>query len=221
MLAPRAPSRKRPIAPNPAPSVHDGGIPDDDVQEMSSPVIASSGPGTPAPVFVDDSGRRRARMRVVVRIVVRIVVGILGLYVALASVSLVAPVSFPVVHLGSLGVLPRHRQNSTLGPRSKEAPLPAALVQPGAAPGGSKVPTTTGASPGASTPAGVIGPPAGSTTPSPATTIPTARTTTATATTVANTTTTTTPSTTTTRPHGPPTTGTHGPPTSKPGKGKP
>src|SRR4029079_7226772 len=136
---------------------------------MSSRVVE---PAT-TPVFVDDSGRRRARLR----IVVRIVVGVLGLYVALAAVSLVAPVSFPIAHLGNLGVLPKHRENATLGPQSKEAALPAAL-RPGAAPGNAQVPTgtTIGTSRtfarGTTTPSGGAVPPGQSTNPSTVSTLP-------------------------------------------------
>lgn len=187
---------------------------------MSLPENGSAEPGTHTPVFVDDSGRRRARLR----IVVRVVVGILGLYLALAVGSLVVPVSFPIAHLGNLGVLPRHRQNATLGPQSKEAALPAAL-QPNAgnpqAPTATTVGTPPNSAPGSTTPGGGIVPP-GQTTPSATTTIPTSQTTTVTtAPPVATTTTprTTGRPTTSTLPHGPSTTGKHGPPSTTPGRG--
>lgn len=190
---------------------------------MSLPEVESPEPGAHTPVFVDDSGRRRAR----VRIVVRVVVGMLGLYLALAVGSLVVPVSFPIAHLGNLGVLPRHRENATLGPQSKEAALPAALQPSGAGTGTPQVPTATtiGTSqpsgPGSTTPAGGIVPPGQTTTPS-ATTIPTSGSTTVT--TAPSVDTTTTPPTTgrpttSTLPHGPSTTGAHGPPSTTPGKG--
>ena len=182
---------------------------------MSAPEIASEKPGAHTPVFVDDSGRRRARLR----IVVRVVVGMLVLYTALAAVSLVAPVSLPIAHLGDLGVLPRHRQRATLGPLSKEVPLPAALAPSRTGTGDRQTPTATtiGTSqtttPSATTPAGVIVPP-GQTSPSAATTIPTSRTTPVTTAPGVDTTTT------------PPTTGRsststlpHGPPSTTPGKG--
>jgi hypothetical protein len=185
---------------------------------MSLPKAAPPEPGIHTPVFVDDSGRRRARLR----IVVRVVVGILGLYLVLATASLVAPVSFPIAHLGNLGVLPRHRQNATLGPRSKEAPLPPALRPTGGAPGNPQVPTATTigtsqtSTPGSTTPAGIV-PPGQSTTPATRSTIPTSQTTTA----PSSVTTTSTKGrpTATTLPHGPSTTGPHGPPSTTPGKG--
>jgi len=201
--------------------VKDGTLSADQIDDMSSPAVEPSGPDPHTPVFVDDSGRRSAR----VRIVVRLIVAMLGLYVALAAFSLVAPVSFPIAHLGNLGLLPRHRQNATLGPRIKEAPLPAALAGTGngsgTAPGGADVPTGTTlpssqpTTPGGSAHAGVTVPPALSST---ATTHPTATTTTAT-TPRSHTTTTVGGSTTTTHPNGPPTTGPHGPPSKTPGKG--
>jgi hypothetical protein len=190
--------------------------------DMSSPAAAPPTSDTGTPIFVDDSGRRRAR----VRVVVRVVVGILGLYVALAAISLVAPVSFPIAHLGKLGVLPRHRQNATLGPQSKEAALPAALQPSEKGTGGTQVPTartSATSTPGRTTPSGVVVPPGQTTTPSGATTIPTSRTTTATTAPTTDTTATTPPTTgppsTTTLPHGSSTTGAHGPPSSTPGKG--
>ena len=186
---------------------------------MSSPVVAPEASHSGTPVFVDDSGRRRARLR----IVVRVVVAVLGLYVVLAAASLVAPVSFPIAHLGNLGVLPRHRQNATLGPQSKEAALPAALQPSGAAPGNAQLPTgtTIGTSqtfaPGTTTPSGGAVPPGQSTNPSTPSTNPSSRTTTVT--TPTSVTTPTTQPASTTVPHGPPTTGTHGPPSTTPGNG--
>jgi hypothetical protein len=160
-------------------------------------------------VFVDESGRRRARTRVVARTLV----GGAGVYVLVVIAGLTSAVSLPGVHLGVLArVAPGREHAGPLGSGSKVLSLPAALKprpharaaapskttapRSGAAPGGSNGSTDpTGTTPGTND---------GATT--------TTRPSSATSTTLAVTT--------TTKHHGQPTSTSHGPPSTKPGVGK-
>jgi hypothetical protein len=185
---------------------------------MSFPTTDPLSPDAPTSIFVDESGRRRARARVVARV---LVAGAL-IYVLVVIAGLTGSVSLPGVHLGELK---RAEQNparsNALGPGSKVLSLPAALkprrsklaaAPIAAAPGGSGFARGTTSPPGGS---GASAPGVTSTTPS---THPGATTT------LPSPTTTPPPlvTTTTTRPHGRPTTTTtpHGPPSTLPGKGK-
>jgi hypothetical protein len=85
-------------------------------------------PGTrERPVFVDDSGRRRGRLRIVGRV---LVVG-LGLYVAVVAAALTGSLSLPVAHLGEVRP-PREVAHGTLGEDARVMPLPRALAPPNA-----------------------------------------------------------------------------------------
>jgi hypothetical protein len=155
-------------------------------------------------VFVDESGRRRARTRIVARF---LVAGAF-VYVFVVIAGLTGSVSLPGVHLGELKrAAPGHKRSSALGPGSKVVSLPAALkprrTEIAAAPIAT-APGGAGVAPGAASPT-TAG--SGATRPTPST---------------SRGATTTLPPlvTTTTKPHGPPTSTTHGPPATKPGLGK-
>jgi hypothetical protein len=168
----------------------------------------------PAPartsVFVDESGRRRARTRVFARALV----GAAGIYVLVVIAGLTSAVSLPGVHLGVLArAAPGREHAGPLGSRSKVLSLPAALkprpharaagqLTPraaprtaGTAPGGAIRGTdTTGSAPGTDNAATTTRP--------------------------SSPTSTTLPVTTTTKHRGQPTSTSHGPPSTKPGVGK-
>ncbi|MDQ1449134.1 MAG: hypothetical protein QOC79_2105 [Actinomycetota bacterium] len=169
----------------------------------------------PASVFVDESGRRRARTRVVARI---LVAGAL-VYAFVVVAGLTGSVSLPGVHLGELKrAAPGHARSSALGPGSKAISLPAALT-----PRRSKIAAarrataqaSAGVAPGTTSPSGGAGGSAPGATASPGTS-PGA------STTLPSPTTTVAAVTTTTRPHGRPTTTTtpHGQPSTLPGQRK-
>jgi hypothetical protein len=164
-------------------------------------------------VFVDESGRRRARTR----IVARSLVGAAGIYVLVVIAGLTSAVSLPGVHLGVLAhVAPGREHASRLGERSKVLSLPAALKgapRAGGAPAPSDTPPGRSTTPQANAPGGSNG--------GAATTGSTPSTNDATTTTKPSAATTTSlPVTTTTTSHGPPTSTIHGPPSTKPGIGK-
>jgi hypothetical protein len=171
----------------------------------------------PAPrsVFVDESGRRRARARVVMRTLV----GCAAIYVLVVIAGLTSSVSLPGVHLGVLAQAPPGREQAgRLGARSKVLPLPAALEPR---------PLTAGARSTAETsPDGFAAPGAIVTRPSNGVTATTGTPSTngrATTTRPALSTTTVPVTTTTTRAHGRPTSTTHRPPSTpstNPGVGK-
>jgi hypothetical protein len=176
---------------------------------MSLPTTGPLPSEAPISVFVDESGRRRARTRVVARIIVAAA----GIYVLVVIAGLTGSVSLPGVHLGVLGHAATGRaQASRLGPGSKAVPLPAALRPKGSRPKSTRALKPPHSAPGATSPAsgpsigpapaapsaGIPAPTAGPK--APTTTIP--------------------PITTTTRAHGPPTSTAHGPPSTKPGVGK-
>jgi hypothetical protein len=186
--------------------------------EMSLPTTDSLPPDAPTSVFVDASGRRRARARTVARMLVAAA----GIYVLVVLAGLTGSVSLPGVHLGELHRVAGGRAHSSpLGPGSKVLALPKGLgARPSAAdgtPSATLTPGTFGATPGATSPvpgrsgSGVV---PGTTSQTPGaghrpttTTRPASPTTTL-------------PVTTTTKRHGPPTTTSHGPPSTTPGQGK-
>jgi hypothetical protein len=187
--------------------------------EMSLPTTSPLPTDAPESVFVDESGRRRARTRIVAR---TIVAGA-GIYVLVVIAGLTGSVSLPGAHLGVLGGSASGRASaSRLGPGSKAVPLPSALRRKHSTTTSTRAvatpPRGLGSAPGAtsSLPGGAIGPTHGQ--PSPGN--PTTTTTRPTPTTTPTTTTTTPPVTTTTKVHGPPTSTVHGPPVTKPGLGK-
>jgi hypothetical protein len=183
---------------------------------MSLPTTNPLPPNAPTSVFVDESGRRRARTRVVARI---LVAGAF-VYAFVVIAGLTGSVSLPGVHLGELKrAAPGHARSSTLGPGSKVISLPAVLKpRPSkiAAARGATDQAGAGVAPGTTSPSGGAGGSApGATTPTPGTS-PGATTT------LPSPTTTVAAVTTTTRPHGRPTTTTtaHGPPSTLPGQRK-
>jgi hypothetical protein len=169
------------------------------------------------PVFVDDSGRRRER----VRIAGRVVVVAFAMYGVLVAIALTGSLSLPVVHLGEVGGLPARVRQSALGRTSQRTPLPAALA-PARAPSGGLIgrvvsPTLPGRA-GAGRHAFPVVSAATTTT---ASSVPAANhgksqkfVTTVPPTTAPS------PVTSTSTPHPPTTRQGHGPPTSVPGKGK-
>jgi predicted lipid-binding transport protein (Tim44 family) len=177
---------------------------------MSLPTTSPLPSDAPTSVFVDESGRRRARTRILAR---TIVAGAL-LYVLIVIAGLTGSVSFPGVHLGVLGHVATGRaQASRLGPRSKAVPLPSELR-----PKASSAKRTPAARPSTSATAPA---PGASTATNPTQSTPSTGNQTATTAGPASPTTTTTPLvTTTTRAHGRPTSTTHGPPSTNPGVGK-
>ena len=175
--------------------------------------VPTSPQSAPTSVFVDESGRRRARARVVARALV----GAAGIYVLVVIAGLTSAVSLPGVHLGVLAqVEPGREHPSRLGRTSKVLSLPAALK--GARRGvGAQSPSDT--APGRSTAPGANAPrgPNGGT----ETTGGTPKSNDATTTTKPSSATTTSlPVTTTTKHRGQPTSTSHGPPSTKPGIGK-
>jgi hypothetical protein len=92
---------------------------------MSIRIGTDETPGTGArPVFVDDSGRRRAWLRVAGRAAVVL----LAVYAALVAIGLTGNLSFPVVHLGAAGRPPVHLRRTALpdaGHRSASRAAPA------------------------------------------------------------------------------------------------
>jgi hypothetical protein len=182
---------------------------------MSVPTTSPQSSPAPAPtsVFVDESGRRRARTRVVARTLV----GAAGIYVLVVIAGLTSAVSLPGVHLGVLAqVAPGREHANRLGERSKVLSLPAALKGARRA-AGARSPGD--ASPGRSTAPGAHGP--GGSNAGTETTGSTPSSNGATTTTKPSSVTTTSlPVTTTTRHHGQPTSTSHGPPSTKPGVGK-
>lgn len=184
---------------------------------MSFPTTNPLPPDASIAVFVDESGRRRARTR----IVARALVAAAGVYVLIVFVGLTGSVDLPGVHLGELErSAPGRAQTSALGPGSKIVSLPGALkARSGAADAAPSAtsPGNSGVAPGAAGPSagGSDGaaPGAGST--------PTTGPGNAPTTTTSAGSTTTLPVTTTTRLHGPPTSTARGPSTTtKPGQGK-
>jgi hypothetical protein len=92
---------------------------------MSIRVGVEEAPGTGAkPVFVDDSGRRRAW----VHLAGRGAVVLLAIYVALVAIGLTGSLTFPVVNLGAVGRLPSPGEPTALGPDSHRTALPAAAA---------------------------------------------------------------------------------------------
>jgi hypothetical protein len=188
---------------------------------MSFPTTGPLPPDAPTSVFVDESGRRRARTRIVARF---LVAGAF-IYVFVVIAGLTGSVSLPGVHLGELKrAAPGDARASALGPGSKVVSLPAALK-----PRGSKIaaPAATlsgspGVAPGATSPTTAgSGASVAGTGPTP-TTQPGATTTLPTTTLPGPATTSTPPATTTSRPRGRSTTTTttpHGPPSTLPGQG--
>jgi hypothetical protein len=185
---------------------------------MSFPTTNEPPVDAPVPVFVDESGRRRARTRFLAR---TIVAGA-GIYALVVIAGLTGSVSLPGVHLGELArVAPGRARSSPLGPASKVVSLPAALKPGPSTVGAAPSETTSGGSGGAQGTAGPQSGAAGGATAGPTTTQgPT--TTSHRATTTTNpspsTTTSTLPVTTTTK-HGPRTSTSHGPPSTTPGQG--
>ncbi|MDQ1481740.1 MAG: hypothetical protein QOI44_2601 [Actinomycetota bacterium] len=183
---------------------------------MSFPTTDPLPPDAPTSVFVDESGRRRARTRVVARV---LVAGAL-VYAFVVIAGLTGSVSLPGVHLGELKrAAPGHARSSALGPGSKAISLPAEL-----APRRSKIAAArrateqagAGVAPGTTSPSGGVGGSApGATTSTPGTSA-------GATTTLPSPTTTVAAVTTTTRPHGRPTTTTtpHGQPSTLPGQRK-
>lgn len=175
---------------------------------MSVPTNPPPAPASTS-VFVDESGRRRARTRVFARALV----GGAGIYVLVVIAGLTSAVSLPGVHLGVLArAAPGREHAGPLGSRSKVLSLPAALKpRPHARAAGQLTPRTAPKSAGTA-PVGASRStdPAGSapSTGNPATT------------TRPSSPTTTLPITTTTKHHGQPTSTSHGPPSTKPGVGK-
>jgi hypothetical protein len=179
---------------------------------MSVPTTSPQSSPAPAPtsVFVDESGRRRARTRVVARTLV----GAAGIYVLVVLAGLTSAVSLPGVHLGVLAqVAPGREHASRLGERSKVLSLPAALKGARRA-AGARSPGDN--APGRSTAPGAHGSNAGTETTGSTPSSKRATTTTK----PSSVTTTSLPVTTTTRHHGQPTSTSHGPPSTKPGVGK-
>lgn len=182
---------------------------------MSLPTTGPLPPDAPTPVFVDESGRRRARTRVVARI---LVAGAL-VYVLVVIAGLTGSVSLPGVHLGELKrAAPGPARSSALGAGSKVISLPAALKPRRSKIAAAPIATAPG---GAGVAPGVTSPPNGSGS-GPGATGTTPKTSPGATTTPSNPTTTTPLVTTTTKPHGRPTATTtpHGPPSTKPGLGK-
>ena len=88
---------------------------------------AEEAPRTGAkPVFVDDSGRRRAWLRVAGRVAVVL----LAVYAALVAIGLTGALTFPVVHLGSGGRRPLHAPDRTALGRSGHSTAPQAVSAP-------------------------------------------------------------------------------------------
>src|SRR4051794_6080365 len=110
----------------------------------TSPQEAGSADSAKRPVFVDDTGRRLARVRVLVRAAIAVV----GLYVVLVVVGLAGSVSLPALHLVDLG---RPATPSTVVPRlgkgSGAAGLPAALGPPASSNGANRAGGANGAVP--------------------------------------------------------------------------
>ena len=190
---------------------------------MSTQVFAGSDArSATGTVFVDDTGRRRARFRVVGRIIL----GLLGVYLAMVIAGLTGSLSLPAVRLGDLGRLPTGARRVTLGPSSRETRLPAAFSPPaGARDQGGNVgnvessPADTPGRPGFGKPAGfATGPEPGPVTSAAPNASPTATLAPSPSTTIARTpttldrSTTTSPSPPTTRAHE------HGPPSTMPAK---
>lgn len=187
---------------------------------MSIRIGTDETPGTGArPVFVDDSGRRRAWLRVAGRVAVVL----LAVYAALVAIGLTGNLSFPVVHLGAAGRPPVHLRRTALpgvGPRSalRAAPAPSRPGRgvPAAADQLAGTPRDGTVEPRA---VAVAAP--GETTPSSVATVPAVQS--GTSQTLTTTTVAAPPTTVTSVPgntHGQLTRQGHGPPTSGPGKGK-
>jgi hypothetical protein len=191
----------------------------------ASPEDTESRPSgrTDGPVFVDDSGRRHAR----VRILIRAGTGLVAVYVVLVVVGLAGSATLPVLHLTDLGRL--HVPSAAtprLGRGSKAVALPAALQPGGKANNRARVASANrsararggnasnsggtptpgpGDGPTSVTPGSTAQPTTTATTrPAPATTAPPQTSTTAP-----------TATTTTTLVHGPPTSTQHGPPSTR------
>jgi hypothetical protein len=183
---------------------------------MSLPTTDPLPPDAPTSVFVDESGRRRARTRFVARV---LVAGAL-VYAFVVIAGLTGSVSLPGVHLGELKrAAPGHARASALGPGSKVISLPAALK-----PRRSNIAAARHAAElaGSGAVSGTTSPSGGAAGPSPGATTTTPGTSRGATTTLPSPTTTVAPVTTTTRPHGRPTTTTtpHGPPSTLPGQRK-
>lgn len=89
---------------------------------MATQLLAGLEPATGTrPVFVDDTGRRRTRLR----LVGRVMVALLGLYAALVIVGLTGSVSFPGVHLAELGRVADKTHHVQLGRGSAQIKVPA------------------------------------------------------------------------------------------------
>jgi hypothetical protein len=180
---------------------------------MSLPTTDSLPPDPSTSVFVDASGRRRARARTGARI---LVAGA-GVYVLFVIAGLTGSVSLPGIHLGELHHAAGGRaQASPLGPGSKVFALPKGLgarrsAVHGTPPATVVTPGTSDAAPSATSPAPGA---------APGTTIKTPGAGHRPTTTTRPSTPTTLPVTTTTKRRGPPTTTIHGPPSTKPGQGK-
>jgi hypothetical protein len=92
---------------------------------MSLRIGAEEAPGTGAtPVFVDDSGRRRAWLRVGGRAVVVL----LAAYAAFVAIGLAGTLTLPVVNLGEVGRPSAKARAATLGAGARHAARPAARV---------------------------------------------------------------------------------------------
>ncbi|MDQ1511268.1 MAG: hypothetical protein QOG50_3112 [Actinomycetota bacterium] len=177
---------------------------------MSLPTTGPLPSEAPISVFVDESGRRRARLR----ILARTIVAAAGIYVLVVIAGLTGSVSLPGVHLGVLGHAAAGRAHaSRLGRGSNAVPLPAALRPKGSTAKSTRARKPSQSAPGATSPAS--GPSIGTAPAAPSAGIPAT-----TAGPKAPTTTTPLVTTTTTKAHGPPTTTAHGPPLTKPGLGK-
>jgi hypothetical protein len=174
---------------------------------MSVPTIPPPAPA-PTSVFVDESGRRRARTRVFARVLV----GGAGIYVLVVIAGLTSAVSLPGVHLGVLARAPGREHAGPLGSASKVLSLPAALKSRPKARTAGRVTTRTALG-SATAPGGSNGSPetTGSTPIADNTPTTTTRPPTPTSTSL--------PVTTTTKRHGQPTSTSHGPPSTKPGVG--
>jgi hypothetical protein len=177
---------------------------------MSLPTTDSLPPDAPTSVFVDASGRRRARTRTGARV---LVAGA-GIYVLVVVAGLTGSVSLPGVHLGELHRVTRGRTHSgPLGPGSKVLALPKGLGARRSSADGTPsatvvTPRASDATPRATSPAPGAAPGTTITTPG-AGHRPTTRPAT-----------TTLPVTSTTKRRGPPTSTVHGPPSTNPGQGK-
>ena len=180
---------------------------------MSLPTTSPLPAPPPTSVFVDESGRRRARARVVARTIV----GGAGIYVLIVIAGLTSSVSLPGAHLGLLSHVASGRAHSSrLGAGSKVISLPAALKRRHSTHGAR--PSGTTAARGGTTAPGATGPAAGGSNGTSQTT--SATTSSGNRSTTSSPTPTSQPVTTTTKNHGPPTSTAHGPPSTKPGVGK-